>query len=299
MVDFKTLDAFVAIVRHGSFRIAADRLATTQPALSARIAKLEASLGVLVLTRGPRGVVPTDAGRILLDHTERLLAQRAELIAAVAAPASRTDHLRLGVAETIVHTWLPRFLAAATEMFPRLSFEIEVDVSPNLRDRLTMAQLDMGFLIGPTATPALIDKPLCRFDLAFLASPALKITRRALTLSDVATQPIITFARNTQPYVDLVRRLKAAKIKPPRLHASASVATIARMARDGLGVALLPPATVRDDLNAGRLVRLAVRPPMTPLTFVVAVAATADRTLTDAVGGLARHAADADRRKRP
>jgi DNA-binding transcriptional LysR family regulator len=290
-IDLKSLDAFVRIVRHGSFRIAAERLATTQPALSARIAKLEAALGARILDRGVRGVTPTSAGRVLLDYAERLLALRTELLGALSTPTARAGRLRLGVAETIVQTWLAGFLAEVARAYPRLVFEIEVDISPNLRERLIAQDLDMAFLIGPTTTPSLVDLPLCRFELAFLASPTLKLGRRSLPLAALATHPLITFARNTQPYTALVERLALARVKPAQIHTSASVATIARMAIDGLGVALLPPQTVGADLAAGRLERLRVRERLAPMTFVVATPSNADRALMTAIGAVARRVA--------
>jgi DNA-binding transcriptional LysR family regulator len=203
-----------------------------------------------------------------LDYAERLLSLRAEMIAAVAAPAARPGHLRLGVAETIVQTWLPEFLSAVAAAFPKVAVEIEVDVSPNLRERLLAHDLDLAFLLGPTATPVLSDEPLCRYPLAFLAAPALKLGTRPLTLTDLAVQPIVTFARNTEPYALLMKRFAAAKLRPPPIHASASVATIARMAAAGLGVALLPPATVVGEISAGRLRQLQVRDPLPDLRFV-------------------------------
>jgi DNA-binding transcriptional LysR family regulator len=288
MVDLRTLNAFVEIVRHGGFRSASDRLGTTQPALSARIAKLEHTLGVTVLTRTSRGIMLTEAGRTLLDYAERMIALRSDMLAAVAAPTARAGLMRIGVAETIVQTWLPAFLRAATEAFPGLAFEIEVDVSPRLRERLTSHDLDMAFMLGPTATPALVDTPLCVFDVAFFTTPTVAMERKRWTLAAVSSRPIVTFARNTQPFAQLSRRLRAEKIVTPRIHASASVATIAQMARDGLGIAFLPGAAVREDVAAHRLVALDVRPLFPPLTFVTATAATNDRRLIDALSEIAR-----------
>jgi DNA-binding transcriptional LysR family regulator len=291
VIDLKSLETFVRVARLSSFRIAAERLNTTQPAVSARIAGIEGLLGLKVLTRTTRSVAPTPEGRILLDYAERLLALREEMLGALLAPAERAGKLRLGVAETVVHTWLPMLIERATELFPRLELEIEVDISANLRGRLLNRELDLAFLVGPLSAPALVNEALCAYPLAFIASPALELPKGPISINRFAHLPIITFARNTQPYMRLIELLHTVSSPPPRIHSSASVATIARMALDGLGVAVLPPATVRDDLRRGRLVELRTKERLPPLNFVAAWAAGADQTLTGEIMRLAKDAA--------
>ena len=127
-MDFRSLEVFVWVATLGSFRGAAARLNTTQPAVSQRIAQLESELGVRLLERTRRNVVPTDRGRILLAGAERLLGLATALRAEVGDPDATRGSLRLGVAETVVHTWLPRFLEAVARRYPRLEIEVEVDL---------------------------------------------------------------------------------------------------------------------------------------------------------------------------
>ena len=73
------LEAFLAVVREGSFSAAAKALYRTQPAISQTIKKLEDEIGRPLFDRSSRRGVLTDAGRVLADHAERLvnLRQRA------------------------------------------------------------------------------------------------------------------------------------------------------------------------------------------------------------------------------
>jgi DNA-binding transcriptional LysR family regulator len=288
MLDLRSLETFVRVARLSSFRMAAERLNTTQPAVSARIASLEIALGVKLLTRTTRSVTITPPGGILLRYAERLLELRDEMLGALIAPADRIGKLRLGVAETVVHTWLPTLIERATEAFPRLELEIEVDLSANLRSQLLNRELDLAFLVGPLSAPALLNEPLCTYPLAFIASPRLGLPTRRCSISRFSNLPIVTFARNSQPYARLVDLLRTVPSPPTLIHSSASVATIARMAIDGLGIAVLPPATVVDELRRGRLVVVPTIETLPPLTFVAAWAAGADRTLTDEITRLAR-----------
>jgi DNA-binding transcriptional LysR family regulator len=91
-----------------------------------------------------------------------------------------------------------------------------------------------------------------------------------LSTEELLQRPIVTFARNTRPYADLTKLIGRAAAGPARIHASASLATIVRMARDGLGIAVIPPVIVAEELARGRLRELATKDTLPDLTFVAA-----------------------------
>ncbi len=74
-MDFRNLRYFVEIVERGSMKRAAESLYVAQPALSQQVKKLEEELGVKLLARSVRGVVPTEAGRELLTRARLILDQ--------------------------------------------------------------------------------------------------------------------------------------------------------------------------------------------------------------------------------
>jgi DNA-binding transcriptional LysR family regulator len=152
MVDFRMLTTFTWVANLRSFRAAAVKLNTTQPAVSLRIAQLEQQLGVRLLERNRRLVVPTEKGQKLLGFAERLLRLRAEMIESIGQRSSMHGIVRLGVAETIVHTWLPALIERVNGAYPNLELEIEVDVSPNLHGRLVARDLDLGSYLDQLAT---------------------------------------------------------------------------------------------------------------------------------------------------
>ena len=107
MIDFRTIETFLWVATLRSFRGAAEKLNTTQPAVSMRIAQLEDLLGVRLLERDRRVVAPTPKGQALVGYAERLMQLRAEMIEAVGDRSTMRGIVRLGCSETIVHTWLP------------------------------------------------------------------------------------------------------------------------------------------------------------------------------------------------
>lgn len=268
MPGFRSLECFYWIARLGGFRAAAERLHTTQPAVSQRIAGLEHELGVRLFDRAARGTALTAQGRALLDYAERMLALRAEMVAAVAAPGTLAGRLRLGVSETIVHTWLSRFVERAHALHPGVTLDIEVDVSPRLRAGLLSGALDLGFLLGPVDEGGIEDMPLCRYPLAFAACPSLDLPDEPVPVTALLARPLITYPKSTKPTRSLEALLRAPGLPPPRIFGSSSLSTIVRMTLDGIGVSMIPPAVVAGEVAEGRLrlIRAAIEPPVLDYT---------------------------------
>ncbi len=291
MLDFRSIETFLWVVKLGSFRGAAQRLNTTQPAISQRIAQLERELGVKLLNRDHRVASPTPSGRQMMVYAEKLIGLRAAMMAEIGDRSAMRGVLRLGVAETIVHTWLPRLVKSVNEVYPNLSLEIEVDITPNLTARLLAQEIELAFVVGPLSDPGVHNRVLRDYPVSFLASPALGLGNGPVTRQELARFPLITFPRKTQPY-DAVRAVFDRPDLPPiRLHASASLATVIHMAIEGLGVAVIPAAIVEHDIAGGRLQRLNTDIKMAPLTFTASWLASPDMVAVERVAELARQIA--------
>ena len=305
MVDFKSIETFLWVVTLGSFRGAGQRLNTTQPAISQRIAQLERELGVKLLNRDHRVVSPTPSGRQLMVYAEKLIGLRAEMLAEVGERSAMRGVLRLGVAETIVHTWLPRLIKSVNTAHPNLSLEIEVDITPNLTARLLGQEIELAFLVGPLSASGVRNRVLCDYPIGALASPSLGLGKGRLKVRDLAKFPIITFPRKSQPY-EIVRSLFNRPDLPPiRLHASASLATVIHMAVEGLGIAVIPTSIVENELADGRLQLLSTELKIPPLTFSASWLASPDTLAVELIADLAARIAqerttmvDAPRRAR-
>ena len=291
MTDFKAIETFMWVVTLGSFRGAAQKLNTTQPAISQRIAQLEREVGVKLLQRDRRMVLPTPSGRQMMVYAEKLIGLRAAMIAEIGDRSAMRGVMRLGVAETIVHTWLTKFITRVNKTYPHLALEIEVDISPNLRDRLIAQEIELAFLLGPLTASGVSNRVLCDYPVGFLASPSLGLGNRQLAVHDLAKFPIITFPRKTPPY-EVVRSLfNRPDLPPMRLHASASIATVIHMAIEGLGIAVIPTAIVETELAEGRLQLLSTNLQLPLLTFSASWLASPDTVAVERVAELAANLA--------
>jgi DNA-binding transcriptional LysR family regulator len=264
-LNLKQLEAFVWVADLQSFRAAADRLGTTQPNISARIAGLEAALGSVLMTRDAGSVRLTSKGRDLLAHARHVLDAADALVAAADQQALIDGTLRLGVTEMIVHTWLRDYLRCLRETWPNLSVELTVDLSVNLERMLAERRIDLTIQNGPFTRISTGQIDLGAYPLIWVAAPELGIARAA-DLDGLAAYPILTHARDTHLFAQVAAHFASATPRA-RLVPSSNLAACLHMTIDAMGVAALPAAMLTDALARGDLVALAYPWVPAPLHF--------------------------------
>jgi len=159
-MTFEQIRTFLWVARLGGFRKAAERLHLSQPAISTRISNLEAELRVPLFERGPGQLVLTKQGTLLLTYAEQMLFVEEEIRQRVANSSETEGLLRVGASETIAQAWLPLFLKAFSEHYPRVNVDLTVDISLNLRTALLERSIDLVFLMGPISEFSVENVPL-------------------------------------------------------------------------------------------------------------------------------------------
>ncbi len=265
-LNLKQLEAFVWVADLQSFRRAAERLNTTQPNISARIAGLEQALGTSLMTRDAGSVRLTGKGQDLLAHARRVLDATDALIAAADQKALIEGTLRLGVTEMIVHTWLRDYLRHLKDVYPRLTVELTVDFSVNLEKGLAERSLDLALQNEPFSRLATGQLEIGAYDLIWVAAPELGLAPEQ-TIETLAAQPILTHARDTRLYEEIAAHFGLRRDLAPRLVPSTNLAACQTMAIDAMGIAALPAAMVAHDLRSGALMPLEYGWTPAPLHF--------------------------------
>src|SRR4030088_3625308 len=118
MVDFKSIETFLWVVTLGSFRAAGEKLNTTQPAISQRIAQLEREMGVKLLNRDHRVASPTPSGRQLMVYAEKLIGLRSEMMTAVSDRSALRGVLRLCPRAALGRPWVSRMIKSGHAASP-------------------------------------------------------------------------------------------------------------------------------------------------------------------------------------
>ncbi|HIE1081242.1 LysR family transcriptional regulator MumR [Acinetobacter baumannii] len=252
-MNLKNLEAFYWVVTLNSFNNAATKLQTTQPAVSQKITSLENELGFKVLDRSLRQFKLTHKGMTLFKYAEKFMRLETDLVAELTENQHLTGTIRLGVSETIVYTWLVEYIEKVQQEFPKVSVEIVVDLTPNLQEGVRTGDLDMAFLLGPTLAFECIEQSLCNFELSFLAAPSFKGGIGQMSFKALMSHTILTYPKITYPYKELKAKMKEKGIDEPLSITSYSLATLLRLAEQGLGIAVVPTLTALKEITDGRL----------------------------------------------
>ena len=292
MIDLRTLETFYIVAQTGGFHRAAEKLNTTQPAVSARIAQLERELKARLFERDKRGTRLTAKGREILKYAERMLALRTEMVLSVAGANALEGTVQLGVSDTIVHTWLPELLKRLNHEYPAITLEINVDGSTNLAAALLENSIDVALLMGPVISGAITNLPLCEYPLCWVVPQDFPLGPEAVPLKELAAFPIITFARHTQPYREITELFNKEHQQHVRLFANSSLSSIVRMTLDGIGVAAIPLEVVPDHLASGKLrVLKTIDQTMPTMAFTASFIKGPDTHLNGVVATLAQKVA--------
>ena len=253
----KQLEALIWVADLGSFRKAADRLNTTQPNISARIAGLETLLNVKLMERDAGSVRLTSKGLDVLDQARKVLNATEMLVDSASRAALFDGTLRLGVTEMVVHTWLSNFLRNLKTRFPTIQVEMTVDMSVNLEKQLAERSLDLALQNGPFNRAMSGQVGLGTYPLIWVAAPSLNLHQlNPITIEDLARHTILTHARDTKLYAEVSGHFSDRRDLQVRLVPSSSLAACLHMAVNGMGLVTVPAAMVAREIAVGSLVRL-------------------------------------------
>lgn len=243
------------IDRLGTFRAAAERLNTTQPAISARVREIEAQLGTAIFRREGRGMVLTARGRQLVQDCEPLLAGFERALLEARGFAGATGVVRIGAGEIAAASCLPAFVAEAKRDLPGVTLDITVELTARMLQHLFAGTVDLVLLAGPVVDPALRSAQLGGVDLVWLASPA-------VAAAGGFDQPLAVWSLGQHsPIHRIMRRsLEREGRRWRSLDQCGNVQTIIQIVAGGTGAALLPETMARQAMREGRLVEVLPRP---------------------------------------
>jgi len=268
-MNLKFLETFVWVARLKSFRLTADKLFTTQASISSRIAVLEGELGVKLFLRDSRGVSLTPEGLKVLDYAEQMLDTMAALKQSIETRSSKVGRVRIGVMDTVIHTWLSPLVAQMTELYPRVEIELVADTALNLCDQLQKGFLDLVLQTDLIRHESVRSLELASHPLGWIVASNSIYNRDYADLAELAQERIITYSKNSRPHQDIVALMQANGVMAPRLNCVNSVSAITRLLRDGFGIGALPPVLVAEELARGELILLDIEQRPANLPVVV------------------------------
>lgn len=262
-MNLRFVEAFYWAVSLKSVTRAAEKLHVTQSALSSRIAALEAELGVLLLDRRDKQFRLTIAGQRFLRHAERLLNLQRDIKAEFGRGPGGAVTLRIGVIESVLHSWLVDWVQALRRAHPALELALTVETTPVLLDHMRRGAVDLVLAALPADGDGVRSRMLAPMAMRFVGPPSLRGRHTLAALCEA--HELLTFQRGSQPHVALLDLCRQHGVDTPRVHTISSISAMVQLVQSGFGVATLPEAAVRR-LAAQRALRLVtVDAALTPL----------------------------------
>lgn len=244
------------ISRLGTFRAAAERLNTTQPAISARVREIEEQLGVALFRREGRQMVLTARGRDLVREVEPLCAGFERALTRASGFAGVAGVVRVGAGEIAAAGCLPGFVRDVERDLPGVTLEVELDLTTRMVQQLMAGRSDLVFLAGPVASPGLRTAPIGAVALVFAASAA---TAAVIGQSD-APLPIWALPASSPLHAVTRECLAQTGLAARAVATCDNVRTLIDIVLAGGGAAVMPEMMARADLAGGALVEIAPRP---------------------------------------
>lgn len=283
------LETLVWLARLKSFRAVAEKLNTTQAAISQRVASVESQLGVTLFERTKRSCKLTAEGREMIPFAERILELTSEMMSRVANADAFRSVIRLGVVDTIVHVWLTPLMEQLQKQHPHVTVELRVDTSSVLRDAVQSGALDIAFLVGPLADADMTARYLCSYEFAWVASSDLKLEGRLIDIEEISSTPIVTFPKTSRPYAIVKEQMRAANLQAPRINASGSVTASINLVVNAGGIGFLPVVSISQELAQGRLHRIETNALSADLQYFAYYPSDRPHALIEAIVDLAKN----------
>ena len=249
-MNINDLHAFVAVAERGSFSQAAETLFLTQPAVSKRIAALEQYLGSKLFDRMGRTPHLTEAGRALLDHAYRILADVEDSRRAIANLSSEVKgELKLATSHHIGLHRLPEVLQPFIQHYPEVKLDLAFMDSEQGCRAVEQGELELAFITLPPAERTQLELIETWVDrLVLTVSPNHPLAQEPeITPEVLARHPAILPARGTY-----TRELIDKQLGLPTINTQLEthyLETIKMMVTVGMGWSLWPENMIEDELK--------------------------------------------------
>ena len=254
MIELKRLNAFVTVVEAGSITRAAELLFIQQPPLTRLLQSLEQDFGVPLLQRLPRGVIPTEAGEVLLHEARAVLARAGQLSAAMQRAAlGEQGRIRIGfTSSAALHTFVPALLRRYREIYPSVSTQLEESGSGELLAAVVARQLDVAFVrMRVKDKPELVMEKVLEEPM-WVAVPAghrlaSQPAEQPLKLEDLSNEPFVLYRRRAGQglYDAILAAYVRAGFSPHIVQEAPRLTSCLSLVGAGLGISIVPESMTR------------------------------------------------------
>lgn len=280
-LNLHRLSIFMTVVETGGFSAAAQKLYMSQPSVSNHVRNLEQSLQTTLIDRsGPR-IRPTAEGEVLVEYARRVFLLTEEAVAAIREVSGvQTGRLEVGGTTTVGTYLLPHLLARFRDRHHNIECDIVVGNNGQIVKRLLDGELGLAIVAGQPGAPQLKTETVLDERLLLVAAPGHRLAQASPASPGAPIAPIVPSELAGERFLlrepgSQTRDLQEAALIGWDLDDMAKAdmwgpETIKQSVAAGLGISLISEHAIDAEVRDGRLVVLAVDPPLRSRPVVVA-----------------------------
>src|SRR5713226_1541924 len=261
-MTLRQLEVFLAIARAHSYRQAAEALHTSQPGLSQHVRELEGELGVRLFDRLSRGVVLTEAGRLLEERAQRVFATLTDVREVLGElQGLQRGSLLVGASTTPGIYVLPAVIGEFRRRYPGIDLRLRIGNSRVIEEAIRAHEVDLGVVGGHGLAPGeeclaagLAD------ELVLIVSPRHRwAKRREVGPADLPDEPLLVREEGSATRRVTERALEQAGVRWRASMELDHTEAIKQAVMAGLGVAFVSVHAVRGEVSSRRLAAVRLR----------------------------------------
>ncbi|MBQ8653206.1 MAG: hydrogen peroxide-inducible genes activator [Alistipes sp.] len=241
------LEYLLAVANCGSFSQAAEHCFVTQPSLSMQVKSLEEELGVVLLDRSKKPVVPTEAGEVVLEQVRETLRSFNYIREAVHELKGETaGKLRLGVIPTIAPYLMHRFMPTFVKEYPKVELEISEMKTADIVEALKRDQLDAALVAGGTCGEGIQEHDLFNDRFWLYVSPENSLFERSnVRIEDIDLKDLVILSAGNCMRDQIIELCQAKRQMPSHFSfESGSLETLMRIVDCTQALTIIPEMAI-------------------------------------------------------
>jgi len=282
------LETFLAVAEAGSFRRAAERLQVSQPSVTTRIQRLEATLGVKLFNRTTRQVSMTEAGERLRGQAEQTVCELRSMVDEMRDEAVlKRGKVSLAVSPTVAATVLPPILRRFARRRPGVVFTLRDQFVAQDLEWLAAGEVDMALIPHDGKGREVAFEPLFRDEFLVVLPRGHRAARGGgeLDFAEFARHPLLMLPPESAVWGMMERAFASHRLRFEPKYQARNLFTLLGMVEAGLGVTLLPEI-IRPRLNVSTVETMRLRD--ADISRTIGIATIRGRSLTAAAESFAQ-----------
>ena len=242
------LEYLLAVANFGSFSVASEHCFVTQPSLSMQIKALEEELGVVLLDRSKKPVIPTEAGEVVLAQVRETLSEYHSIKEVVKRfKGEVSGKIRLGVIPTIAPYLLHRFLPEFVERYPKVDIEVREMKTADIVEALNHDKIDVAIVAGGTCGEGVVEQELFNDKFYAYVSPRNSLYNKSnVRVEDIDINDLLLLSEGNCMRDKVIELCQARRRVPSRYQfESGQLDTLMRIVDTTSLITIIPEMAVR------------------------------------------------------